>query len=211
MQLMEEVIFICSKECAIEYYPHGLANLSIPLLYSLFEEINPDIATSPNYKIHLSQDELEGMESKLFWMLYILCEDHKAKELLEDPTIAAAQMEEMVSSSDPELYTYLKENLANFIKFGSRWLTSFMHFFRQLPLFMLLWDKYMTHLAVLSTYHACVCSSFLLYHSNHLKTLSSADLHKFLAHPGQNVWKYEDFLSFIQFVDKQSEAITVSY
>lgn len=208
--LLERASFICMKECLLDIYPKGLATLSVPFLYSLFEELRPTLASTPDQEFTFTPDESEGIESKLFWMMYIFCEDHKAKLLLENQLTIISTIEEMLSSANPQLFSHLRSNQINFNKRAPRWITSFLlPLFRRLPLFMLLWDKYMTNVHRLSAFHACVCSSVLLYKADHILSLPASELQKFVSHPIQETWNYEEMLAFLQFVDKNSESFSI--
>lgn len=209
--LLERASFICLKECLLDSYPKGLATLSIPLLYSLLEEIYPTLSSDPNHVFNFTEEELEGIESKLFWMLYILCEDHKVKSVLENPLLVTSAAEEILLASNSRLHTHLKSNNVNFTH-PHRWQASFLlPLFRQLPLFMLLWDKYMTNVHRFSAFHGCVCASIILYNADHLQTLSGSELHKALSHPAQNSWTFTEMTDFLKLVDTNSEYLTSTY
>jgi hypothetical protein len=206
--MLERVVYICVKECLMDCYPKGLASVSVPLLFSLFEEVCPTLSSTPDRKLQFSPDDFSGLESKLFWMLYLFCEDHQGKSVLEEPGALTSSVEELLLLMDSELHTHFKSHQVRFDAFR-KWISSFLiPRFRQLPLLMLLWDKYMTNLQRLPTFHAYVCAVLILFHRDHLLGLSSkADLQKFISHPLQNPWKYEDMAAFLALVDKHYETL----
>eukprot|EP01127_Copromyxa_protea_P015681 TRINITY_DN4556_c0_g1_i1.p1 TRINITY_DN4556_c0_g1~~TRINITY_DN4556_c0_g1_i1.p1 ORF type:complete len:396 (-),score=65.07 TRINITY_DN4556_c0_g1_i1:69-1256(-) len=206
IEMLERVTYICVKECLLDNYPRGLATISIPFLYSLLEELYPNLDQTPNKKVNLQEENIDAIESKLFWMMYLFCEDHKAQSIFEDPMAIVGMISQMVPTLDNDLHVYLSRHNFSY-DLLTKWVsTFFVHRFRS-SLYMLLWGKYMTNLYRLPAFHASVCASFLVYHADHLKSLSGPEIIQFIQHPIQTPWKYGDMKAFLELVEEHSQKL----
>src|SRR5262249_49412433 len=106
------------SECGMDKYPHGLVYLAVPFLWGLLEEIEPSILYSKSLDWSGSTDspvnkirteDMVATESKLFWMLYMLCQEHNVRGVLENPSMVLSHIDNIIEARDEELYKFLKE------------------------------------------------------------------------------------------------------